>query len=48
MKHVHFLRICGTAMGAIASAMARRGYVVTGIEMKPEHADYMLFGAPFL
>lgn len=30
MKHVHFLGICGTAMGAVASAMARQGYVVTG------------------
>lgn len=30
MKHVHFLGICGTAMGAVASAMARKGYVVTG------------------
>lgn len=32
MKHVHFLGICGTAMGAVASAMARRGYVVTGTD----------------
>lgn len=30
MKHIHFLGICGTAMGAVASAMARQGYVVTG------------------
>lgn len=30
MKHVHFLGICGTAMGAVASAMARQGYTVTG------------------
>ena len=30
MKHVHFLGICGTAMGAVASAMARKGYTVTG------------------
>lgn len=30
MKHFHFLGICGTAMGALASAMARRGYTVTG------------------
>ena len=32
MKHVHFLGICGTAMGAVASAMARQGYVVTGTD----------------
>ncbi len=29
-KHFHFLGICGTAMGAVAAAMARRGYTVTG------------------
>lgn len=32
MKHVHFLGICGTAMGAVASAMARKGYIVTGTD----------------
>ncbi len=32
MKHVHFLGICGTAMGAVASAMARQGYTVTGTD----------------
>ena len=32
MKHVHFLGICGTAMGAVASAMARQGYIVTGTD----------------
>ena len=25
-SHFHFLGICGTAMGAVAAAMARRGY----------------------
>lgn len=29
-KKVHFIGICGTAMGAVATAMARRGYEVTG------------------
>lgn len=29
-KHFHFLGICGTAMGAVAAAMARRGFTVTG------------------
>lgn len=28
--HFHFLGICGTAMGAVASAMVRKGYTVTG------------------
>ena len=32
MKKVHFLGICGTAMGAVASAMARKGYEVTGTD----------------
>ena len=30
MTHIHFSGICGTAMGAVASAMARKGYHVTG------------------
>ncbi len=30
MKNLHFLGICGTAMGAFASALARQGYHVTG------------------
>ncbi len=29
-KHVHFLGICGTAMGSIAAALRERGFVVTG------------------
>lgn len=29
-QHVHFLGICGTAMGAVATAMAKKGYTVTG------------------
>ncbi len=28
--HIHFLGICGTAMGSVALAMQERGYVVTG------------------
>lgn len=30
MKHVHFIGVCGTAMGAVASAMAKQGYEITG------------------
>ena len=33
-RHVHFLGICGTAMGAVASAMKDRGFVVTGQDDK--------------
>lgn len=29
-EHIHFLGICGTAMGAVAAAMREQGYVVTG------------------
>ena len=29
-KHVHFLGICGTAMGAVAAAMRDSGFIVTG------------------
>lgn len=30
LKHVHFLGICGTAMGAVAAALREAGHVVTG------------------
>ncbi len=30
MKNIHFLGVCGTAMGALAAAMRDAGYVVTG------------------
>ncbi len=30
IRHVHFLGICGTAMGAVAAAMREQGYTVTG------------------
>jgi UDP-N-acetylmuramate: L-alanyl-gamma-D-glutamyl-meso-diaminopimelate ligase len=30
IRHLHFLGICGTAMGAVAAAMRERGYTVTG------------------
>ena len=29
-KHLHFLGICGTAMGAVAAALRDQGYTVTG------------------
>jgi len=29
-KHLHFIGICGTAMGAVAAALKERGYTVTG------------------
>jgi len=30
IEHVHFMGICGTAMGAIAAALRERGFTVTG------------------
>lgn len=33
-KHFHFIGICGTAMGAVASGMKARGYIVTGSDEK--------------
>ena len=30
IRHVHFIGICGTAMGAVAAAMRERGFTVTG------------------
>ena len=30
LKHVHFLGVCGTAMGAVAAALRDAGHVVTG------------------
>ncbi len=43
MKHLHFLGICGTAMGAVASAMAQQGYTVTGSDAKvyPPMSDFL-------
>jgi len=30
LKHLHFLGICGTAMGAVASALRAQGHTITG------------------
>jgi UDP-N-acetylmuramate: L-alanyl-gamma-D-glutamyl-meso-diaminopimelate ligase len=30
IRHIHFLGICGTAMGSVAAALRDRGFVVTG------------------
>ncbi len=30
VQHIHFLGICGTAMGAVAAALRERGFTVTG------------------
>ncbi|HEX5177660.1 MAG TPA: Mur ligase domain-containing protein, partial [Chthoniobacteraceae bacterium] len=34
IRHIHFLGICGTAMGAVAAAMRDQGFVVTGSDEK--------------
>jgi UDP-N-acetylmuramate: L-alanyl-gamma-D-glutamyl-meso-diaminopimelate ligase len=33
-KHLHFIGICGTAMGSVATALKDRGFVVTGSDEK--------------
>ena len=30
MQHIHFIGICGTAMGSVAAAMHAKGFTVTG------------------
>ncbi len=42
-KHVHFLGICGTAMGAVAVALKNRGITVTGSDdgVYPPMSDYL-------
>jgi UDP-N-acetylmuramate: L-alanyl-gamma-D-glutamyl-meso-diaminopimelate ligase len=43
IRHVHFLGICGTAMGAVAAAMQERGFVVTGSDSNvfPPMSDFL-------
>ena len=40
---IHFLGVCGTAMGAVAAAMAGRGWQVTGSDAKcyPPMSDFL-------
>ena len=42
-RHVHFLGICGTAMGSVAAAMHDRGFHVTGQDDKvyPPMSDFL-------
>ncbi len=42
-KHIHFTGICGTAMGAVAAAMKRRGFTVTGSDngIYPPMSDFL-------
>ena len=41
--HFHFTGICGTAMGAVAAAMKRRGFAVTGSDagIYPPMSDFL-------
>src|SRR5215207_2045050 len=43
IRHVHFLGICGTAMGAVAAAMQDEGFVVTGSDsgIFPPMSDFL-------
>jgi len=42
-KHFHFTGICGTAMGAVAAAMKRRGFTITGSDsgIYPPMSDFL-------
>jgi len=42
-QHVHFLGICGTAMGAVAVALKQQGIIVTGSDdgVYPPMSDYL-------
>jgi UDP-N-acetylmuramate: L-alanyl-gamma-D-glutamyl-meso-diaminopimelate ligase len=44
IKHIHFLGICGTAMGAVAVAMKEQGYSVTGSDagVYPPMSDFLI------
>jgi UDP-N-acetylmuramate: L-alanyl-gamma-D-glutamyl-meso-diaminopimelate ligase len=33
-RHLHFIGVCGTAMGSVAAALKERGFVVTGSDEK--------------
>lgn len=43
MKRIHFLGICGTAMGAVAAALHQQGWKVTGSDAKtyPPISDFL-------
>jgi UDP-N-acetylmuramate: L-alanyl-gamma-D-glutamyl-meso-diaminopimelate ligase len=43
VRHVHFLGICGSAMGAVAAAMREQGFEVTGSDEKvyPPMSDFL-------
>jgi len=42
-RHIHFIGVCGTAMGSVAAAMKRRGYAVTGSDagIYPPMSDFL-------
>src|SRR6478735_8559557 len=43
IRHVHFIGICGSAMGAVAAAMRDQGYIVTGSDsgIFPPMSDFL-------
>ncbi|MEQ1859847.1 MAG: UDP-N-acetylmuramate:L-alanyl-gamma-D-glutamyl-meso-diaminopimelate ligase [Chthoniobacteraceae bacterium] len=42
-RHLHFIGICGTAMGSVAAALKERGFTVTGSDEKmyPPMSDFL-------
>ena len=43
VRTVHLVAVCGTAMGAVASMLKEKGYVVTGSDQKvyPPMSDFL-------
>ena len=43
-EQIHFIGICGTAMGSVAAALQNRGYIVTGSDQNvyPPMSDFLI------
>ena len=43
-ERIHFIGICGTAMGSVAAALQNRGYIVTGSDQNvyPPMSDFLI------
>ena len=43
-EQIHFIGICGTAMGSVAAALKNRGYIVTGSDQNvyPPMSDFLI------
>ena len=43
VKHIHMIAICGTAMGALAGLLIKKGFMVTGSDegVYPPMSNYL-------